>query len=52
MTDYIIIQQHMNDIALFIDQVNEKLDAGWVAQGGVTVTHDDIFVQALVKVTP
>ena len=52
MSDYIVISHHINDINLFLDEVNAKLDEGFVCQGGIHVTHDDIMYQALVKVTP
>lgn len=49
MSDYIIIEQYTYDKELFIQEVNEKLDAGWQLAGGLSVSHDDILRQALVK---
>lgn len=49
MSDYIIVMMHINDQEAFITEVKRLGDASWLPLGGVTVTKDDMLIQALYK---
>ncbi len=42
----VVIEQQVSDL---IDRVNELVDDGWKVSGGVALTHDAHFCQAMTK---
>lgn len=47
MKQYIIVES--DDLHVFVQQVNEQLNAGFACVGGVAVSSGFIYIQAMIK---